>query len=894
MKDLKIIVFMLLASAFSLQAQERIQATVIDRISLQPLVGANISVESLARGTISDQDGEFSIPVKDMDAWITISYIGYETLRFKAGSFTDYSQIQEGKNIILMEPLVMSFTDEVVVVGNRGDQRTVTSSAVPVDNFSEPVLEKTGKYELTQQLNRLAPSFYSTGLTYSDATDHMDPATLRGLNPDQTLILVNGKRHHPSAVVNTLGVVGRGSVINDLNTIPSSAIERIEILRDGASAQYGSDAIAGVINIILKEDTASLNVNTQLGQRYEGDGFKTNFGLNYGFGFENGARINFTAEYRDREGTNRAGIYEGLIYSTDTEDDGLSFEEHLANDNRILEERGLSREDFRLNLGNSEMRNVAVYINASIPLGKNTNLYAFGGINNRYSQSFGDYRLPNDAARSNLAIYPNGFLPSIEAGMNDEFVSLGIEGQLGLWNYDLSNTTGANSIEFFVSNSVNASMGEDSPTEFESGKISFLQNTVNFDINRDIGEQLNLQEFNISAGAEYRFERYQIFAGEEASWINEDQTSFPGAQGYPGYQPSDETDQSRSNLGVYLDLSSRLTSNLYMTLAGRFENYSDFGNNLSGKFAARYSPFDFLNLRGSVSTGFRAPALHQSYYSYTGSYYFGGFLYEIMTAPNSSPIADAFGISPLKEETSTAYSIGISSKTSWNTLLTVDAYQVDVSDRVVLSGFFYKFFGNTVVDSLLADLTSVGGAQFFSNAIDTRTRGIDIVLSQKFALPSSILGFFVGVNLNETEITDINASDEIEENGLEEAFFDRQSRALVELAQPKSKVNTGVDYRYKDFTANLQLTRFGEVAYRSLETPDADQVYSPRWITDVRFGYRISYFLSAYIGALNLLDVYPDENNEILESFGRFPYNTAVSQFGFNGGFYYLGLEIDF
>ncbi len=880
--------------AFSTYSQKIISAKVLDKGTLQSLVGANVSIKGSHTGTITDQQGEFSLPVKDTTAVITISYIGYESISFTAGTFDEIAGLEEGENLVLLEPVVTAFGNEVVVVGNRGDARTVTSSAVPVDNFPEPVLKQTGKYDLTQQLNRLAPSFYSTRLTYSDATDHMDPATLRGMNPDQTLVLVNGKRHHPSAVVNTLGVVGRGSVLNDLNTIPSSAIERVEILRDGASAQYGSDAIAGVINIVLKEDTSNLNINTQIGQRYEGDGFKTNFGLNYGFGFEDGSRINFTFEYRDRKGTNRAGIYEGLIYSTDTEDDGISFEEHLANDNKTLEDRGLTREDFRLNLGNSEMKNISVFINANIPLSENLKLYAFGGINNRYSISAGDYRFPNDPDRNVLEVYPNGFLPRIEAGMNDEFVSLGLEGKLGQWDFDLSNTTGANSMDFFVKNSVNASMGETSPTQFESGEIGFFQNTANVDLSRDFGDMLNLPELTLSAGAEYRFERYQIFAGEEDSWINEDRVSFPGAQGYPGYQLSDETDESRSNFGVYLDLSSQLGPSFYLTAAGRFENYSDFGNNLSGKVAARYSIFDFLNLRGSASTGFRAPALHQNYYSYTGSYYFGGTLYEVMTAPNSSPVAEAFGIPDLREETSLGYSIGVTSRTNWNTLLTVDVYQIDVKDRIVLSGSFYKYFGINVVDSLLADLPNVGAAQFFTNAIDTRTRGIDVVLSQKFSLPQSILGIYVGLNLNETEIKDINTSEQIEENNLEDIFFDRQSQALVELAQPKSKVNLGIDYRFRDFKANVHFTRFGEVSYRGNTGTNQDQDYSPKWLTDLRMGYRISYFLTAYLGAANLFDVYPDRNNETLESMGRFPYNTAVTQFGFNGGFYYLGLEIDF
>ncbi|MGC9342231.1 MAG: TonB-dependent receptor [Bacteroidales bacterium] len=890
------LIILLLLFTFPLisNAQEILTARIVDKNTFQPLVGANIYTNDSRTGTIADNRGFFSITVPTLSTQIVISHVGYESLKFKAGDFENIAQFVDDELLIQMKTVVLAFNDEAVVVGSRNYSRTVTSSPVPVDNFPEAVLESTGQSDLSQQLNRIAPSFYSTRLTYSDATDHMDPASLRGMNPDQTLILVNGKRHHPAAVVNTLGVVGRGSVINDLNTIPASAIERVEVLRDGASAQYGSDAIAGVINIVLKDSPQGGFVTTQVGQTYEGDGLQTNFGANYGFGFKNGTRVNISAEYRKRGSTNRAGIYEGLIYSVDEPDDGISFEEHLANDNQILEDRGLTREDFRMQLGNSEMENRTVYLNINIPLNERFSLYAFGGLNNRFSKSAGDYRLPNDPDRSNLAMYPDGFLPSVEAELRDQFVSTGLTGEIMTWDFDLSNTLGSNSIEYFVNNSTNASMGADSPTSFESGRIRYFQNTVNLDFSRDFGNYMLFDNFIVAFGSEFRLENYRIFAGEEASWINEDQVSFPGAQGYPGYQPSDEVDATRNNIGVYLDIFTKFNDRFSVSTAGRFENYSDFGSNLSGKLAAKYSLASWLNLRGSVSSGFRAPALHQSYYSYTGSYYFGGILYEILTAPNSSEIARSFGIPSLKEETSVNYSFGITSRPGSNTVFTADVYQVDVKDRVVLSGFFYKYFGNTVIDSLLADLTSVGGAQFFTNAIDTRSRGIDIVFSQDFNLTGSRLGFSVGLNLNETEIVgDLNSSDQILENNLEEQLFDRQSRALIELAQPKSKINLALNYRLNAFSVNIKTIRFGEVSYRGITEGEQDQDYSPKWVTDLRLDYRFHRLLSIYIGAQNIFDVYPDGNNETLKNYGRFVYNTAVTQFGFNGGFYYAGLKLD-
>ena len=868
------------------------QATILrgkvsDINNQHPLVGANVFFENTGKGCVTDKSGTFELVVSDSNENMIVSYLGYKTLIISPEEYSNTGFLE-----ILLEQDLIAFSEGVVIVGSHYGGRSSLSSAVPVDQFPAAILEQTGQTDLSQQLNSLAPSFYSSRLTYSDATDHMDPAALRGLNPDQTLVLVNGKRHHPSAVVNTLGVVGRGSVINDLNTIPSSAISRVEILRDGASAQYGSDAIAGVVNIVLKEATGKLNVKSHVGQNYEGDGLQTNFTANYGFKLGKSGYANLTSEFRKRQSTNRAGEYQGLIFRT-ADQDTFPIEEKIVLDNQEIASKGLSREDFKMQLGNSAMSDGNLYLNASIPITSLFELYAFGGVNIRNSKSAGDYRLPNDAARSNLSMYPNGFLPEIEAGLNDQFISTGIRGSLLSWDSDLSYTFGRNAIDFYVNNSTNASMAV-SPAEFNSGGISYRQSAINFDLSRDFGGKMNLESFRISFGTEFRIENYMIKAGEENSWINEDQLHYPGAQGYPGYQPSDEADATRNNIALYGELSTALFKGFLIEAAGRFENYSDFGSNLSGKISSRYTLADWLNIRGSLSTGFRAPALHQSNYNYTGSYYFGGYLYEILTASNNNPVTSAFGIPALKEEKSNSYSFGITSKPLKNTNLTLDFYQIVVRDRIVLSGYFYKYSGNDLVDSLLSDLATTGGAQFFTNAVDTRTRGIDFVLSHRINYSKGLMGASFGLNFSKTEIVgDLNSSPAILENGLSDQLFDRQSRALLESAQPSLKFNLTLNYLRNKISCVFRATHYGEVSYLGVYNTAEDQIYSSKWVSDLKVSYKITEKISISAGANNLFNVYPDKNNPTLQNQGRFIYNTAVTQFGFNGGYYYGGLTFD-
>jgi iron complex outermembrane receptor protein len=823
-----------------------------------------------------------------------------------------YKPVNKRINIDNTEEITIKMSPDPVLMG---DGVTVTSSkspvirsnietSVPIDIIDKKEIQESGKRELSQLLRSLAPSFNSGRQTFSDATDHIDPATLRSLGPDQVLVLINGKRRHTTSLVNVTPIVGKGSVGTDFNAIPVSSIERIEILRDGASAQYGSDAIAGVINIILIDDANNSFISTTAGQTIENDGQHVTLGSNFGFDLFDRGFMNVSLEARRREATNRANEYQGLIYRNDGQD-GLSFEENFQLDNEIIAERGLDRSDFNLIIGNSAQTNASFFINSGISISDNTNLYAFGGINYRESRSAGFYRFPKDP-RNNPEIYPNGFLPFLAPKIMDRSFSMGLETKRKGWLIDISNTFGSNRIDYFVENSLNRAWGNETPTNFNSGTTEFLQNTVNLDISKDYGKQLGLRSFNVSFGGEFRVENYQIVQGEESSWsfkeAYRDSSYPPGAQVFPGFRPENAVDESRHNAAGYLELESDVTDKLLLSAAGRFESYSDFGNTLNGKLTARYKFDELFLIRAAASTGFRAPSLHQQYFSNISTIFVdvGGALYpfDVATVNNDSRTAEAFGIGDLKEETSVNFSAGFTSRLTENTTLTVDAYQIDIDDRIVLSGYFVPAF-DPEVGELLQGIDEADAAQFFSNAIDTRTRGIDIVFAHSQFFGEHLLGFTAALNLNETEIIgDVKSPENLDSESQRNTLFNREERARLTMGQPQNKVVLALNYQFKNFGIDFRNVRFGEVGAREATVDEEtgvnilDQDYSGKWITDLEVNYTISNSFGLFVGANNIFDVYPDENKPEKQDFGRFPYNTAVTQFGFMGTYYYAGLNI--
>jgi iron complex outermembrane recepter protein len=896
-------------------------------VSGNALPGVTVSVKMSTKGTITNVDGTFSLDVNSGDI-LVFSYIGFESQEVStAGKST--------LNIALVES--SSSLNEVIVTGTRSGGRTKIDTPVPVDVIPlSQVTNNIGQVDLNQILTFIAPSFQSSRQAISDGTDHVDPAQLRGLGPDQVLVLVNGKRRHQSALVNVNGTVNRGSVGTDMNAIPATSVEKIEILRDGAAAQYGSDAIAGVINIVLKKQMGlsgnlsggehitsyekNYAVNFANGEKSKKvtDGFTGQLGLNYGFKIGEKGFVNLTAEYVSRAQTNRTGTYTGQVFPT------------LAGstDNQQIAAKGLTRNDFDMRIGNSQVKGGGIVINAALPVSDQVELYAFGGWNNKKGNAAGFFRYPNSvpaAARTNVfSVYPNGFLPEINSDVTDLSFAVGLRGKmLQNWNYDLSNAYGKNTFDYGVDNSVNYTQALASGSfqrTFDAGGNSFLQNTTNFDVSRKF--ETILSGLNIAFGAEARVDKFGTQAGEESSYKNYNTASgvAAGSQVFAGFLPSNEGTHSRSNVGVYTDLELDLTKAWVISGALRFENYSDFGNTgLKYKFATRYKITDRFAIRGAMSTGFRAPSMQQQFYSKTNTLFqtINGVQtpVESGTFPNDSKAAKILGIPALKAETSTNYSLGATAQVG-KLELTVDAYQINIKDRIILTNNFTAG-GNADIAKQLqeAGATTVN---FFTNAIDTKSRGIEAVASYatKINANSSLKFTFAGAFIDNEVVKGadgkvaIKASNTLISTGQIGNYFNREDQSRIEVASPKNKITGTVNYKNGKLGVMLRAVRFGEVVYLDPTMTGSDkfilnaftnvketldQTFSPKTTTDITVNYQLSKALNLALGSNNVFDVYQDIHAHSGNmSAGRFVYSRRVQQFGFNGRYVFGRLNFSF
>ncbi|MEM9363474.1 MAG: TonB-dependent receptor [Bacteroidota bacterium] len=942
----------------SQKLQQEIRGSVKDSDG-NPLAGANILVKGTTNGTQADFDGNFVLEVQDLNGTLVVSYLGFKTTEVDMNGNTTI-------DVVLKEDAAQ--LEDVVVVGSRNPNRTATETTVPVDVIDVSTIANQGpQVSVNQILNYVAPSFTSQSQTVSDGTDHIDPASLRGLGPDQVLVLINGKRRHTTALINVNGTVGAGSVGTDMNAIPAAAIQRIEVLRDGAAAQYGSDAIAGVINIVLKKSTGKLDLSLTSGanfsensNQFEGGSDGEKFQLDANFGLPLGDRgfINFTGSLSTREPALRNRDYSGDIfqafhgaerifaagggivadmtlqdYANAAQDiayldqtikdqitglnlgddaDIATFRELLSfdADEDELAARGLTREDFRFRVGTSRLREGKFFANMSIPLSENTEIYGFGGVGYRQGLASGFYRRPAQGdGRANTPAFPNGFLPNIETDIIDQSIAVGIRGDLNGWAVDFSNTFGRNTFDITVSNSSNGTLGVATPRIFDAGALGFTQNTTNLDFNRfyeDIFEG-----FNAAFGAEYKVEKYEIIAGEEASFTSFDINGNPvtsvtpdellvrnnfsgvplggGAQVFRGYDPNNETENFRNNISLYADFEADFTENWLLSLAGRYENYSDFGSTFNYKIATRLKLTDNLALRAANSSGFRAPSLHQQFFSRTSTVFVDNVPFEQGTFTNDSRAAALIGIDPLREETSNSISAGITANLG-SFSLTVDGYLINIDDRIVYSGSF----GNGGDPELTAIFEAAGAtsARFFVNAIDTRSSGLDVVLSHKANWGEAIIKNDFAATFNKTEVTDIFIPTLIENAGLSGSFFDGQEEAFLTLAQPRTKLNLTNLVSYGTWDFLLRNVFFGEVTDPDDFNGDArvegtevsaDAIYGGKLVTDLTITKSFSENLSLTIGANNLFDVYPDENREGGTSGDQFVFSRRTSQFGYTG-----------
>ncbi|RSK51383.1 TonB-dependent receptor [Hymenobacter rigui] len=872
--------------------------------------GVTVLERGTSNGTSTDADGRYRLEVAPT-ATLVFSAIGAATQQLPLSGRTSLDvRLQDNETAL----------NEVVVTGSRATEgRSNILTTSPVDVIAAREIRAYAQTDVTQILTYIAPSFQSSRQTVTDGTDFVDPATLRGLGPDQVLVLVNGKRRHTSALVNINGTPGRGSVGTDMNVIPPAAIKRIEVLREGAAAQYGSDAIAGVINIQLKDDTTGVNVSSTVGQTVEGDGELVQADANAGFGLGRRGFVNVSGQFSNRSYVDRSRPDTApLIYlgSNGNYPGGLSDQQKRdlkAQDDALVAERGYNRRNIRV--GSSDVRTYGGFLNAAYDLAPGLGLEAYvtGGLTRRTGRAGALYRLPNQATQSDLTIYPNGYLPFINSTVDDASLITGVRGQVLGFAADLSNTYGRNSLRYDVTNSLNASLPQGtSPREFYAGTLIFQQNTVNLGFSRKFTSVPVLSTLNVAFGGEFRADMFEIEAGEEGSYlagtrtVNGARAAF-GAQGFPGYKPQDAASHTRTNVAGYVDLESDITEKLLVSVAGRAERYSDFGNNVSGKVAARYSILPDVAVRGNLGNGFRAPSLQQRYFTNSSTQFTSGELREVLTTNNDDPLTRAFGIGSLKQEKSKNYSLGLTARVLRTITLTVDAYQIDIKDRIVLSSQFNR--SNAAVNQILGTLP-VQGIQFFANAVNTRTRGLDIVAAERLQLgPDSRLTLTAAANFNETKVRSFNSSPFIDANpSLQNTLFDRAQRARLENGQPRSKINLSADYGYKIFSVNLRTVRFGEIQTKDAN-PDRsfiDQTFAAKWVTDLVLSAQVIKNVGVSIGVNNLFNIYPDRlyqdpnNNEQSLTYstldatnrGRFPYSS--NQFGYSGAFYFGRVNVSF
>ncbi len=873
--------------------------------------------------------------------------------------------------------------DTIVVTGIRAANRTVSTSAVPIDVISSAQLTNSGLGETNKILNTLVPSFNFPQPSIADGTDVIRPASLRGLAPDQTLVLVNGKRRHVTALINVNGTVGRGSAAVDLNSIPALAIERVEVLRDGASSQYGSDAIAGVINIQLKRadhgGKASVsygkyvttldgvpnltsvalgldpNDSRVLAATYNGeaqrrDGDMWTLGMNIGLPIGKGF-INITGEYRDRDNTNRAGFDIRPQYNRLS---GAPFDAREASFNRLNFEFGDPRtEDYN------------VFVNAGIPIG-NLELYAFGSYSKRDGRSAANYRqssAPNNrdfsvispsttpSAANFVPLRPDGFLPFIGSKLRDYSAAVGIKGDVGGFKSDLSVVYGNNRFDYTTENSLNTSYGPQSKSNFYSGGLEFGQLTANLDVSREFNVGF-AKPLTFAFGAEYRDETFKIRPGELQSYAAgpyfvASQTttsancttlggvysgttcSFPGrqalvgAQGFPGFPLSAATDASRHSYAGYAEVDTDLFTGFSLTAAGRYEHFSDFGDTWNGKVAARFEFVKGFAIRGSISNGFRAPSLHQQYFTTTSTNFIAGLPVDISTLPVSSPVARALGSKPLKPEKSLNISVGATANPFRGFNVTADYYHIKIKDRVVLTeNLGAAGSGTAAVNAAVKAILdangyqSVGAARFFINGLDTTTEGVDVVAT--YRLNTSTIGNWslsAAYNHNTNSIDKrINALGPLAQipNLI---LFGRVEGTRFTDGQPKDKLVLSADGTLGAFGLSAKTTRYGKVTSPGAAAPITnplsltdlgpdDLILKPKWITDLEVRFTFKKHATFAFGANNLFDIYPTGfprgNRPASAGGGQYPISnyyipySGFSPFGFNGRFLYGRFTAEF
>jgi iron complex outermembrane receptor protein len=877
-----------------------------------PQAGASVLIAKTGAYAITDEKGEYTLSVPP----------GEHVVRVEAPGFRP----QEKPVIVGTTPTVLDFevaedrAGEVIMIVGQRTPRSKLETPVPVDIVTNDVITESSHTETNQILNAIAPSFNASHLAIVDGTDHIDPADLRGLGPEHVLVLVNGRRLHQSALVN---IYNGGSVGVDLNAIPTNAIARIEVLRDGAASQYGSDAIAGVINIVLKDSVDVTELYSMTGITASNDGAEFKLGGNTGFKLGSRGFVNVTAEVFSRGRTNRSRPWTGDIFPGVTGTEATDAE---------LARRGLTRASFQMDVGQSGALVGTSFLNAGYKLDDTFELHADGGYTLRQGYASGFYRFPNQEKKVDLRVYPLGFLPEINPTLNAWTATAGIRGKKGPWDGDLSLTYGGDSFHFFIDHSLNASLGLASPTSFDAGRLNFHQTSLNLDGTRKIDQHV-LKALSAVGGAEVRRENYSINAGQPESYeLGPEVTStgepkLPGSQVFPGFQPSDESDDSRLSEALYAGVESQPTARTNLDVGGRFEHYSDFGNTFTGKVAGRLAVVkageNEVGLRGSASTGFRAPGLQQIWYSTIATQFNNDPVTKqatatnILVSPNRSDIAQAFGVPHLKQETSVNFSGGLTARLFGSLSLSTDYYRVAMKDRIVLSGTFANSDPTLgpAVTGLLSPFPGASAAQFFVNAVDTTTNGLDVVIDYNYRLSKGSLKATAAANFTSTTVDDVHVPASMQDkfsavaggrDRVSEVFLGRYGRNRYEDLLPRQKGTLGLRWDYDTWSAGARANYFGPTEYHSETVVDnddpskgyLDESFGAKVTLDVDLGYRVGGMWWS-VGANNVFNTFPDQvkrpENRNNESFIYSPVGlTAGAPYGIAGAFYYVRAEFKY
>ncbi|WP_425928274.1 TonB-dependent receptor plug domain-containing protein [Pseudomonas sp. NyZ201] len=769
--------------------------------------------------------------------------------------------------------------ETVIVTGSRGsEKRTVTTSPAPIDVISAKQLQDTGKPGLMEALSATVASFTLPEKTGWDASGMARAPSLRGLNAAQVLVLVNGKRRHTSATLNISGI-NAGAAPADLDLIPISAIDHVEVLRDGAAAQYGSDAIAGVINVILKADTSGTAV-TNVGQGYDGKKQTVQQSLNKGFEIGQDGVLQLALDARSQNDDNKAS----------------------ANGYSVAEAHEKAGKVTYGGYGTPKINLLTLGYNAELPIHDDLSLYSFSTWSYRKAEQGQNFRLPTivNTITTGPNGRPSGYTPTWYIEEQDFQAALGAKGLVGEWDWDLSSTYGRNDAEQGTWNNQNPSLGEATPNHFKSGTWISTQLTSNLDLHRGFDVGLS-KPLDLSWGLEQRRDGYEVEEGDWASWADggycraPGQCASSGAQVTNGISP-DQTDKThRNSVASYVDVGFNPLPQWYVGTALRYEHYDQgIGATRSGKLSTRYEFTPQLAVRATVSNGFRAPSLANSLFSARSTTYgvvdgvYQSINYGVL--PVDSAAAKALGAEALKPERSTNYSLGLTFQPSDRLSFTADAYVINVRDRITLTG---TLLGPEVTQTLIANgIDSTSGGQYFTNGANTRTKGVDLVGNYDQDLGGyGSVKWTAAWNWNDTEI--LSYKDSVNILGKDYALMDRQARNFISGVQPRTKLLLGGSWKLDDYTVNLGLTRYG--SHREVNDANdrsLDRVYKARWITDLDVGYQLTKDLNLAVGAKNLFDIYPERqapsSKTMTKGYG------AYSPYGFTGGYYYTRLTYDF